>query len=182
MSKNARASAHDQSQAKLACANKNLDCNTRFRILKMMRIAQIAQCNQIYIFTHFHHEKPSNRAPSKEVSPKNNKRRSTFSSTPNERVASKMMLEHILLFTNMSLIFAALAHRVALLGNLQSSRNFVQRFRVSFGIVNHLILIDSSISDVHVDEDTYKIFSKPLINLRIDDFVNDDLFVDMIQK
>ena len=45
---------------------------------------------------------------------------------------------------------------------------------MSFGIVNHLILIDSSISDVHINEDMYEIFSKPLINLRIDNFVNDD--------
>ena len=85
-----------------------------------------------------------------------------------------MMLEHILLFTNMSLIFAALAHRVALLGNLQSARNFVQRFRVSFGIVNHLILIDSSISDVHVD-DVLVLASAYATSSVL-------LFVDMIQK
>ena len=102
------------------------------------------------------------------------KRRSTFASTPNERVGSKLILENILLFTNISVLFAALAHRAALLSNFQTARNFIQRSQISLNVTEHLINIELSLSDVRVDNNEYNIFSAPFINLRIDDFVNDN--------
>ena len=45
------------------------------------------------------------------------KRRSTFSLTPNERVASKIILEYISLFIQISTVFAALSARSMLLSN-----------------------------------------------------------------
>ena len=54
------------------------------------------------------------------------KRQSSYASTPNERVASKTILENVLLFINISVLFAALAYHVVLLGNFQSTRNFNQ--------------------------------------------------------
>lgn len=102
------------------------------------------------------------------------KRRSTFSSTPNERVASKIVLEHILMFTNMSVLFAALAHRVVMLGNLQSARNFAQRSIFSFNVVHHLVLVESSLCDVHANTETNVVFSRQPINVRISDFADDD--------
>ena len=46
------------------------------------------------------------------------KRCSDFSLTPNERAASKIVLKYALLFTSISVFFAALAYCVAILGNL----------------------------------------------------------------
>lgn len=102
------------------------------------------------------------------------KRRSSCASTPNERAASKTILEHVLLFANISVLFAALVHRVVFLCDFQSARNFAQRSRVSFNIASHLVRVESSISDVQLSEEMRVIFSKPLINIRIDDFINDD--------
>ena len=75
-------------------------------------------------------------------------------SVSNECAASKYILECILLLTNISVLFAALANRVTLLGNLQSAQNFVQRCHISFNIVNYLIHIDSSMPDVQIVKKT----------------------------
>ena len=78
------------------------------------------------------------------------KRRSIFSSTLNERVASKIILEYVLLFVQISTVFAALSAYSILLSNVYATRTFLRRSRVSLGIVNRLIDTDSSISDIQL--------------------------------
>ena len=102
------------------------------------------------------------------------KRRSTFSSTPNERVASKIILEYISLFMQISTVFAALSAHSMLLSNTHTTRTFLRRSRVNLDIANRLIDVDSSISDVRICN--HVIFREPLINLRIDDFQNNDQY------
>ena len=102
------------------------------------------------------------------------KYRSTFALTPNKYVASKLILENILLLTNISILFAALDHRTALLSNFLVARIFIQCSQISLNIIEHLINIESHVFNARISNDEYSIFLTSLINFRINNFANDD--------
>ena len=72
------------------------------------------------------------------------------------------------------MFFASLSFRALCLSNLHMCRNFLLRSKFSFETSLFLVEEESSIGDVQVDEDLFRVFSAPLLNIRIDDFENDD--------
>ena len=79
------------------------------------------------------------------------------------------------MFTSASFfLFSHAAFRLMLLNNVQLARNLFIRSKISAFFANVLITLESLVCDVHVDFDIHRLFSLPLVSLRIDNFQNDE--------
>ena len=90
------------------------------------------------------------------------KRRTTFSSTPLERVISKCLLKCINFFAGNCFLLLHVASRLFMIGNNQLPVNYLRRSRIALHVVGVLTRIESVIGDVHVDMDVCRAFSTPL--------------------
>ena len=83
------------------------------------------------------------------------------------------MFKSTFLVTSASMLFATLSLRALFFRNIEQVRSLFARFETCLHFADELIEIESLFGDVHV-EGTHETFHKPLINIRIDHFVNDD--------
>ena len=102
------------------------------------------------------------------------KRRSTFASTPLERLCSKHLFEGVLLFTGASNFLAQYSLRLHQLNNPGLARNVLNRSRLALFVANSLIGIESLVGDIHVDWGSHPLFGMPAQNLRMSHFQTDE--------
>ena len=84
-----------------------------------------------------------------------------------------MVLQTIQLVTSASMVFATLSLRALFFSNLQQAQASFERSQICFQFVDELFELESFFGNVHGEEE-HEIFSKPLLNIRIHHFINDD--------
>ena len=102
------------------------------------------------------------------------KRRSTFASTPLERLHSKHVFEGVLLFTGASNFLAQYSLRLHYLNNPGLARNALNRSRIASFVANSLIRLESLVGDAHVDWGSHRLFEMPARNSRMSNFQTDE--------
>ena len=102
------------------------------------------------------------------------KRRSDFSSTPLERVFSQHVLQGVGFFANVTHLFLLLSVRFIASNNVSAALNLLNRSRLSDYMTHALINVELLVGNVHINLDTYRLFTMTMSVSRINDFKNDD--------